>query len=362
MKLDSFSCYSNQYLLFHNRKVFEEYIDNSKKLGSGHLSFKEVNHRLSKSLEKILPGKELFLWKSGLSGGGDRRQDQISMGKKRAVHTGILPESIHKPSSFLHLISTSTAYWDNEKRIEGVSNPIKKPILVLNASPPLEFTGYPFFLSMGLHPELWKNEKGIKENKKSNKRKKYKWKILIFLCSNFLIRIESFLQDLAKLLMQNDQLKKRVDTTIRLLNQLTTIKAAQVRLTISIILLLLINNHSGIKGTELWMNPLKEFTPNKFLYDFCRNMIHRDALNRRRGNREIFSFMYDKEVFLFLRKSPALPLGHAAKKSDLKSRKEQVFIHIFLLITKTFFSFILNLILLTFLESFSKNRFLLFWI
>jgi hypothetical protein len=27
--------------------------------------------------------------------------------------------------------------------------------------------------------------------------------------------------------------------------------------------------------------------------------------------------------------SPALPLGHAAKKSDLKSRKEQVFIHIF---------------------------------
>ncbi|KAL5645230.1 hypothetical protein ACJX0J_001712, partial [Zea mays] len=228
MKLDSFSCYSNQYLLFHNRKVFEEYIDNSKKLGSGHLSFKEVNHRLSKSLEKILPGKELFLWKSGLSGGGDRRQDQISMGKKRAVHTGILPESIHKPSSFLHLISTSTAYWDNEKRIEGVSNPIKKPILVLNASPPLEFTGYPFFLSMGLHPELWN---------------------LIFLCSNFLIRIESFLQDLAKLLMQNDQLKKRVDTTIRLLNQLTTIKAAQVRLTISIILLLLINNHSGIKGT-----------------------------------------------------------------------------------------------------------------
>ena len=60
--------------------------------------------------------------------------------------------------------------------------------------------------------------------------------------------------------------------------------------------------------------------------------------------------------------SPALPLGHAAKKSDLKSRKEQVFIHIFLLITKTFFSFILNLILLTFLESFSKNRFLLFFI
>lgn len=60
--------------------------------------------------------------------------------------------------------------------------------------------------------------------------------------------------------------------------------------------------------------------------------------------------------------SPALPLGHAAKKSDLKSRKEQVFIHIFLLITKIFFSFILNLILLTFLESFSKNRFLLFWI
>lgn len=60
--------------------------------------------------------------------------------------------------------------------------------------------------------------------------------------------------------------------------------------------------------------------------------------------------------------SPALPLGHAAKKSDLKSRKEQVFIHIFLLITKTFFSFILNLILLTFLESFSKNGFLLFWI
>ncbi|KAL5642910.1 hypothetical protein ACJX0J_000300 [Zea mays] len=324
MKLDSFSCYSNQYLLFHNRKVFEEYIDNSKKLGSGHLSFKEVNHRLSKSLEKILPGKELFLWKSGLShaihpagivGGGDRRQDQISMGKKRAVHTGILPESIHKPSSFLHLISTSTAYWDNEKRIEGVSNPIKKPILVLNASPPLEFTGYPFFLSMGLHPELWKNEKGIKENKKSNKRKKYKWKILIFLCSNFLIRIESFLQDLAKLLMQNDQLKKRVDTTIRLLNQLTTIKAAQVRLTISIILLLLINNHSGIKGTELWMNPLKEFTPNKFLYDFCKEMY---------------------EVVC-------------------SKIKEQVFIHIFLLITKTFFSFILNLILLTFLESFFKK-------
>lgn len=62
--------------------------------------------------------------------------------------------------------------------------------------------------------------------------------------------------------------------------------------------------------------------------------------------------------------SPALPLGHAAKKSDPKSTKEQVFIHIFLLIIKTFFSFIFNLILLTFLESFSnsKNRFLLFWI
>lgn len=44
--------------------------------------------------------------------------------------------------------------------------------------------------------------------------------------------------------------------------------------------------------------------------------------------------------------SPALPLGHAAKKSDQKSRKEQVFIHIFFL--KPFFSFILNLILLTF--------------
>lgn len=28
--------------------------------------------------------------------------------------------------------------------------------------------------------------------------------------------------------------------------------------------------------------------------------------------------------------SPALPLGHAAKKSDRKSRKEQVFIHVFL--------------------------------
>ncbi|KAL5645247.1 hypothetical protein ACJX0J_003606 [Zea mays] len=247
MKLDSFSCYSNQYLLFHNRKVFED--------GSGHLSFKEVNHRLSKSLEKILPGKELFLWKSGLS-----HAIHPAGFKKRAVHTGILPESIHKPSSFLHLISTSTAYWDI---FGGVSNPIKKPILVLNASPPLEFTGYPFFLSMGLHPELWKNEKGIKENKKSNKRKKYKWKILIFLCSNFLIRIESFLQDLAKLLMQNDQLKKRVDTTIRLLNQWVV----SLELTISIILLLLINNHSGIKGTEVG-----------------------DALNRRRGNREIFSF------------------------------------------------------------------------
>ena len=42
------------------------------------------------------------------------------------------------------------------------------------------------------------------------------------------------------------------------------------------IILLLINNHSGIKGTEskghsalrLWMNPLKELTPNNFLYDF----------------------------------------------------------------------------------------------
>ena len=68
------------------------------------------------------------------------------------------------------------------------------------------------------------------------------------------------------------------------------------------------------------------------------------------------------ELGVELLQSSALPLGHAAKKSDLKSRKEQVFIHIFLLITKTFFSFILNLILLTFLESFSKNRFLLFWI
>lgn len=28
--------------------------------------------------------------------------------------------------------------------------------------------------------------------------------------------------------------------------------------------------------------------------------------------------------------SPALPLGHAAKKSDRKSRKQQVFIHVFL--------------------------------
>lgn len=28
-----------------------------------------------------------------------------------------------------------------------------------NAGPPLEFTGYPFFLSMGLHPELlWKKK------------------------------------------------------------------------------------------------------------------------------------------------------------------------------------------------------------
>lgn len=45
--------------------------------------------------------------------------------------------------------------------------------------------------------------------------------------------------------------------------------------------------------------------------------------------------------------SPALPLGHAAKKSDLKSRKEQVFIH--LLKRKPLFSFILNLIFLTFL-------------
>ncbi|KAL5646878.1 hypothetical protein ACJX0J_004611 [Zea mays] len=134
-------------------------------------------------------------------------------------------------------------------------------------------------------------KKGLKENKKSNKRKKYKWKILIFLCSNFLIRIESFLQDLAKLLMQNDQLKKRVDTTIRLLNQLR-----------KIILLLLINNHSGIKGTELWMNPLKEFTPNKFLYDFCKEMY---------------------EVVC-------------------SKIKEQVFIHIFLLITKTFFFFYLE--------------------
>ncbi|KAL5646955.1 hypothetical protein ACJX0J_000522 [Zea mays] len=104
--------------------------------------------------------------------------------------------------------------------------------------------------------------------------------------------------------MQNDQLKKRVDTTIRLLNQLVV----SLELTISIILLLLINNHSGIKGTELWMNPLKEFTPNKFLYDFCKEMY---------------------EVVC-------------------SKIKEQVFIHIFLLITKTFFSFILNLILLTF--------------
>jgi hypothetical protein len=37
--------------------------------------------------------------------------------------------------------------------------------------------------------------------------------------------------------------------------------------------------------------------------------------------------------------SPALPLGYAAKKSDLKSRKELVLFHIFLLITKTFFIF-----------------------
>ena len=28
--------------------------------------------------------------------------------------------------------------------------------------------------------------------------------------------------------------------------------------------------------------------------------------------------------------SPALPLGHAAKKSERKSRKEEVFIHVFL--------------------------------
>ncbi|KAL5681099.1 hypothetical protein ACJX0J_007484, partial [Zea mays] len=238
---------------------------------------------------------------------------------------------------FLHLISTSTAYWDNEKRIEGVLNPIKKPILVLNASPPLEFTGYPFFLSMGLHPDLWnivhsssyclftyylckntQNEKGIKENKKSN-----------------------FLQDLAKLLMQNDQLKKRVDTTIRLLNQLTTIKAAQVRLTISIILLLLINNHSGIKGTD--SNDHSEFTPNKFLYDFYRNMIHRDALNRRRGNREIFSFI----CYLFYKQMTkemyeCMYLINTIILSILLIRKEQVFIHIFLLITKTFFFFYLE--------------------
>lgn len=52
--------------------------------------------------------------------------------------------------------------------------------------------------------------------------------------------------------------------------------------------------------------------------------------------------------------SPALPLGHAAKKSDLKSRKEQVFIYIFLL-KPPFFSFILNLILLNFFLIFFKK-------
>lgn len=40
--------------------------------------------------------------------------------------------------------------------------------------------------------------------------------------------------------------------------------------------------------------------------------------------------------------SPALPLGHAAKKSERKSRKEEVFIHVFL--RKPLLSFILNII------------------
>lgn len=57
--------------------------------------------------------------------------------------------------------------------------------------------------------------------------------------------------------------------------------------------------------------------------------------------------------------SPALPLGHAAKKSNLKSRKEQVFIQIFLL--KPLF-FYLESNSTYFFQSFSKNLFLFFWI
>uniref|UniRef100_J3L8P9 Uncharacterized protein n=1 Tax=Oryza brachyantha TaxID=4533 RepID=J3L8P9_ORYBR len=51
---------------------------------------------------------------------------------------------------------------------------------------------------------------------------------------------------------------------------------------------------------------------------------------------------------------PALPLGHAAKKYDLKSRKEQVFIHVFLL-KLTFFYLESNSTYFSFFQSFSKK-------
>src|SRR3954463_3738577 len=51
--------------------------------------------------------------------------------------------------------------------------------------------------------------------------------------------------------------------------------------------------------------------------------------------------------------SPALPLGHAAKKSDQKSRKQQVFVHVFLR-KAPFFYFEYNSTYLLFSNLFQK--------
>ncbi|KAL5647932.1 hypothetical protein ACJX0J_042287 [Zea mays] len=107
--------------LFHNKKVFEEYIDNSKKLGSGHLSFKEVNHRLSKSLEKILPGKALFLWKSGLSICGYNRTAIHPAGivgffcaeKERAVQSFKLAFEIDQDNAAGLTLQIKAGDWDS---------------------------------------------------------------------------------------------------------------------------------------------------------------------------------------------------------------------------------------------------------
>ena len=66
--------------------------------------------------------------------------------------------SMDKGSSYAmlcYIIPLSTMNWFDRSNIRN----IELIQYYQNASPPLEFTGYPFFLSMGLHPELlWKKK------------------------------------------------------------------------------------------------------------------------------------------------------------------------------------------------------------